>query len=80
MVGHQMVNFSHHEAAILVGLPQFSFRTDSTESLNIGEFISSDSLIEISICFNTWFWSSGYIPAALNLDIKFIFKVTHQLC
>ena len=39
----------------------------------VSEFISSDFLFEVGKCFNTWFRSSGCIPAALNPDIKFLF-------
>ena len=45
---------------------------DSTDSLNNDKFISSDSF-EAGKCFKTWFQSNGYIPAALNPDIKFLF-------
>ena len=61
-------------------MPQFSFRTDSMDSLNNGEFISSDSLFDVGKCFSTCLQSSGYIPAALNPDIKFLFfkqRVNH---
>ena len=54
-------------------MPQFSFRMDNTDSLNNGEFISSDSLFDVGECFSTWLRSSGYIPAALNPSIKFLF-------